>query len=266
MVLAQALRVPPGRFVGDLEHAPAGLAHGVDDGAYFVPRCGSAGDGAVVGREVVHRARGGKADAACLHCFLGEATHGGQLLGGGRLGESAFAHHIGAQRGVADVAGVVDAFGQGVDGVQELREGLPAPIDAGQHGFAGDVFGAFEIAKHEVRVLLAARGDGETAVAHHYARHAVVAGTGAELIPEDLRIHVRVAIDEAWRHNVPLGIHRALGTIAQAPDGGDFAIPHAYVRLETRAPGTVHHRAVLDDQIEAHAFPSNESDTCSVSR
>src|SRR2546425_1283993 len=45
------------------------------------------------------------------------ALHHRQVLGGGRLGEGALAHGVGAQRRVADVARVVDPLRPAGDGV-----------------------------------------------------------------------------------------------------------------------------------------------------
>ena len=116
---------------------------------------------------------------------------------GARLVEGALAHDVGAQRGVPDVGRVVDALGQRVDGVEVFAEGGPRPVDAGRHRRGRDVFGAFEVA-HDQRALFGARRrEGETAVAHDGGRRAVPRGAGAEMVPEDLRVHVRVTVDEA---------------------------------------------------------------------
>ena len=50
---------------------------------------------------------------------------------------------------MAHVAGVVDALRSPLDCVEKLREGFPAPLDAGLHRLARDVLGAFEIAEHQ---------------------------------------------------------------------------------------------------------------------
>ena len=54
------------------------------------------------------------------------ALHRLQIVLGRRPVERALAHHVRAQRGVADVAGVVDALGQRLERVEELGIGRPA--------------------------------------------------------------------------------------------------------------------------------------------
>ena len=174
----------------------------------------------------------------------------------GRLvGEGALTHHIGAQRAVANVARVVDALGQRVEHVEELREGFPAPLDAGQHGGAADVLGAFEVAEHEVRLALAARRQREAAIAHDHAGHALETGAGADRVPEDLGVHVRVAVDEARRHDMTLGIEGFHGGRGDAADLGDLAILDADIAAKARQPGTVDDHAVLDDEVVCHGSP-----------
>ena len=80
------------------------------------------------------------------------ALHRAQVVLAGRLVEGALAHDVGAQRGVADVARVVDALGQRLQAVEELGEGRPRPLDARLHGLGRDVLGALEVADDQVLV------------------------------------------------------------------------------------------------------------------
>ena len=178
-----------------------------------------------------------------------------EIVLGRLVGEGTLAHHVGAQRAVAHVARVVDALGQRVEHVEEFGEGLPAPLDAGLHGGAADVLGALEVAHDEVGLALAARRQGEAAIAHDHAGHALVAGAGADRVPEDLRVHVGVAVDEARRHHVTLGIERLLGGRGDAADLGDLSVLDADVAAITRQAGTVDDHAVLDDEVECHGSP-----------
>ena len=199
--------------------------------------------------------------APAAYGFLGEPAHGLKLVRRWRLRERALAHDVGPERRVPDVAGVVDALRERVDGVQELRERLPRPVDAGQHGVARDVLGALQVAEHEVRFLFPARGDGESAVAHHDAGDTVVARTRPETIPEDLRVHVRMAIDEAGRDDVALGVHGALGAVANTSDGGDPAVLDRDVGDVARCARAVDHRAVGNNQVVGHGPPTVQRET-----
>ena len=184
--------------------------------------------------------------------------HAFHFVGGGLLAERALAHHIGAQGGVADVATVVDAFRQTVQHVEIFAKGFPTPFDAGFHRVARQVFGALEIAEHEVGVLRRTGREGETAVAHDDGGDAVVAGAGAERVPEDLRVHVRVAIDEARRHHLPTGIDAALGALIDAANLDYLTVLDADIGRETRTARTVYHIAVFDHQVVHRHYPCEE--------
>ena len=168
---------------------------------------------------------------------------------------------------MADIAGIVDALGRGVHGGHELGEGLPAPVDAGQHGVAVDVFRALQIAEHEVGLGLAAGGEREAAIAHHRRGDAVIAGAGAELVPEQLRVHVRVAVHEAGRDDMALGIDDLFRRGGDAPDARDPSVLHADIGAVACEAGAVHDGAVPDDEIVAHgSAPSSPqpADACLV--
>ena len=147
-------------------------------------------------------------------------------------------------------------LGSEFEHVEEFGKGLPAPLDAGLHGGAADVLGAFEIADDEVGFALAAGRQGEAAVAHDHAGHAVEARAGADRIPEDLRVHVGVHVDEARRHDMALGVQR-LGRrrAVDAADLGDLAILHADIAAIARQSGPIDDHAVLDDEVECHGSP-----------
>src|SRR4029077_17113886 len=146
------------------------------------------------------------------------ALHHRQILDGGRLGEGALAHGVGAQRRVANVARVVDALRPARDGVEVLRVRLPRPFDARLHRLGGDVLGALGLARDQMLLAGPTGGQGEAAVAHDDAGHAVPARARAERIPRHLRVHMGVAVDEAGRDDPLAGVD----LLAAAPvDGAD---------------------------------------------
>jgi hypothetical protein len=166
-------------------------------------------------------------------------------IGLGRLfGEGTLAHHIGTQCGVPNIARVVDPLGNSIDRVHVLRVGLPVPVDARQHGGARDIFGALEIPEHQVGFGFPARCEGETAVPHDRGRDAVIARTGTQWVPKNLRIHMGVAVHEAWGDNMAFGIEGLLGRIAvDTTNAGDLAVLHTDVCPITGAPGAVNYPA-----------------------
>src|SRR6202000_22772 len=127
-------------------------------------------------------------DGARAQGILHLALHRGHIRVRAAAGEGALAHHISAQRRVADVAAVGDSFRKFVDDIEKLRVGLPLPFYSRQHSVAADVLGALQVAKHKIRLALAARREREAAVAEYHGRDAVIAGTAAKRIPKNLRI------------------------------------------------------------------------------
>jgi hypothetical protein len=60
------------------------------------------------------------------------------------------------------------------------------------------------------------------------------ARAGAERIPEDLSIHVRVAVHEAGGHHLPVGVDDLARPLPDAADGGHSAVAHGDVRPVAR--------------------------------
>ena len=137
--------------------------------------------------------------------------------------------------------------------VEELRERGPRPVDARVHRLARDVLRALEIAHDEMPVRLGARREREAAIAHDHARHAVPARAGAERIPEDLGVHVRVPVDESGRHHLAVGVDHLARGLPDAADRRDPAADDADVAPISGHAGAVDHHAVLDHQVIGHA-------------
>src|SRR2546422_5409595 len=111
---------------------------------------------------------------------------------------------------------------------------------------------ALEVPHDEVLVGGGAGGQRESAVAHHDRGHAVPAGAGAERVPEDLRIHVRVPVHEAGRHHLAVRIDDLARALPDPTDRDDAAVSHADVGPVTGHARAVDHHAVLDHQVVRH--------------
>ncbi len=74
-------------------------------------------------------ARGGKTNRPGLDRLGDMGRHSLQVILAGLLIERALAHDIGAQGGMANIAGIVDSLGKGIQHIKVLREGLPLPLD-----------------------------------------------------------------------------------------------------------------------------------------
>ncbi|HMD63044.1 MAG TPA: hypothetical protein VKF83_03605, partial [Stellaceae bacterium] len=151
-----------------------------------------------------------------------------------------------------DIHAVVDGLGQAFDGRQILGKALPAPLDPGHHRFGRDVLDRGQAAGEPLPVLRLAGRQRKPAIAHHDTGDAMPARAAAERVPVDLRIHMRVPVDEPGRDDQPVGIDRALSGGTDAANLDDPPAPDPDIRAVARHPGSIHHGAVLDQQVEAH--------------
>src|SRR5262249_8373547 len=145
----------------------------------------------------------------------------GQLVGIRRLFECLVTHGVSSQGRVTDIRGVVDGFRNALYGIEVATEAVPGPLNALRHGLAGDVLGSLEVAHHQRPLRLWGRRQGEATVSHHHRGHAVVGGAAAEWIPEDLRVHMSVAVDEPGCHHMALGIDFSATALVDAANSSD---------------------------------------------
>ena len=125
------------------------------------------------------------------------------------------------------------------------------------HGVGRDVLGPLEVAHDEMALVGAGRREREAAVAHDHGGHAVVARARAERVPQHLGVHVGVAVDEAGRDDVALGVDLVGAPLADPADGGDAAPPHADVGPIARQSRTVDDVTVADHQVVLHRSAPN---------
>ena len=126
---------------------------------------------------------------------------------------------------------------------------LEGPVDAGGQRRGVDVLGAFEVADDERPGVRADGRERETAVAHHHGGDAVPARVAARRVPEHLGVHVRVAVDEAGRDDVALGVDLPAPSLEDAADERDPVTHHADVGPERAEARAVDNRPVADDHV-----------------
>jgi hypothetical protein len=132
------------------------------------------------------------------------------------------AGHVEPHRDVADVATRVDALRQPVDGVQVVAVGLPVPGKTFEDAGGGDVLHGLHRGGEHLGLSRADRGEGHAAVAHHDRGDAVPARRRHRRIPADLRVEVRVQVDEPGRHQATSGVdHRSCAAGIDLADHGD---------------------------------------------
>src|SRR5262249_39225367 len=128
------------------------------------------------------------------------------------------------------------------------------PRDAGLEGRQTHVLDVLERPTDQLAVLGPARGDREPTVAGDHARDAVPRRRRERRVPEDLRVVVRVDVDEARRHGMPTGVELA-GTGQAITDPGDGVAGHRDIGATARRAGAVDDRAAADDEIRHVSLP-----------
>jgi hypothetical protein len=135
---------------------------------------------------------------------------------------------------------------------EELGEGLEAPLDAVEGGEVHAFHPREQLA--EVLVVVGpARRDAEAAVPGGDGRDAVESGRVAQPVPGDLRVIVRVRIDDARRDHEPVGVDGALGPLAVvAADAHHPTVGDGDVREPARHAGAVDHKTAVDEEVVHH--------------
>ena len=193
--------------------------------------------------------------AACarVHRFVQQLAHLGVLGVGGhatRLGVIE-AHDPREHRPDAHVRQHVDRLRRAVDAVEELGVGDPVPGHAVFHAADRDGLVAAHGQHRALAVGWLDGREGETAVADHHRRDAVPPGDRAVGVPEQLRVVVRVVVDEAGRDVQPGRVDHPVGLgFPQLADRGDDPVLDADVGAHPGAALSVEHRAVLDQDGE----------------
>ena len=235
----------------DLEDAGAGIFQPFGKRAEFVFfRKEAGGEFAGLG-PVQHVARGGHTQGAGFDGLGGEAAHGRQVLGGGRLLRGrALAHHIDPQCRVGQLRGDVDVELTCIQRIEIFGEGLPVPGQAFDHDHLGHVFDAFHELDQDFALIGLARRKTDAAISHHHRGHAVPGRRRKPMLPGGLSIEVGVNIDKARGHQQTLGIDFFAGGAADRADGSDAAVFDGDVGDARLAAQAVMDGAAADDQIE----------------
>ena len=199
---------------------------------------------------------GGEADGAGVEAFTQNALHFGDLFRRGGALHGGFTHHPEADDRVADERGDVDGEAL-ADARDVFGEGFPVPDDAFLEGFQRHLFDLVEHADQLGAILGAQRREGERAVAGHDGGDAVREGGLGIAIPEELRIKVRVRIDEAGRDDLAFGVDFLAALFRDPPDFRDAVSAERDVGVVGRHAGAIDHTAIPDHQIVHFKFLPN---------
>ena len=194
---------------------------------------------------------GGEAQGARIHGVPHQALHLLHLAGGGFALHRLLAHDVLPHRDVAHQAAGVDAE-SALQRVEILTVGVPAPGHSLLQREAGNRLYPHEALDQGVLTAVVHGRQGQAAVPHDDGSDAVLRLGGAVGIPEDLRIHVGVVVDESRRHYQAGGVDGAARRPLETAHLGDLAILHADISRMGRQSGTVGDTAATYQQIIFH--------------
>jgi hypothetical protein len=157
---------------------------------------------------------------------------------------------------MADERGDVRHQAAALEHAQVLRVGLELPRHAGPQRVERHALHVRQVAQGEVAVGRAARRDGEAAVADHDARHAERDRRRRKRVPDELRVEVRVEIDDARGERAPLRVHPGVPAADVTADRRDAAVRDRQAAVPRRRAGPVDQQGVVDDQIVHVPSPS----------
>ena len=201
------------------------------------------------------RRRGGApSPGARFHAGPEEALHGGSLVRVRRALPCGRPHGAEPQRVVPDQGHHVDAEPL-IDGVHVLREALPVPGQHGGEGLHRQVLDAAEGGEHRLAVLGLQWRQGEPAVARQNRGDTVPHRGRAELVPERLRVVVRVQIDDPRRDEEPIGIDGRGRRAPDLPDLHDRPVLDRHVGPIARKSRPVDDHPVPDHEVVRHDVP-----------
>ena len=187
-----------------------------------------------------------------VHSLGEQPAHLGALvLGGGPRLRGVEAHHVGHQRRGRQVLNHVDALGRAVERVHVLRNGLPIPLHPDLHRLVGNRLGARHRQHRALAKFRLDRHEAEAAVAEHHRGDAVPSGDRAVRIPSNLRVVMRMQIDEAGRDDQAVGVDDFLREAGcAAADLRDLAVLDPDVGAVARHARAVNDGSPFDLNIE----------------
>ena len=156
---------------------------------------------------------------------------------------------------MTDVCGHVDTE-PAAKIAEEVAETTAMPVDACLQRLGAHPFDATQHQQQPLDVVGPGRCKRETAVAGEERRDAVPTGRRRGRVPVELRVVMRVHVDEAGSHEEPVGVDdlRRVGFDPADPD--DLAIVYRDVGSTRGRAGAVDDRAAANDRVEfSHGPP-----------
>src|SRR4051795_4577123 len=138
-----------------------------------------------------------------------------------------------------------------------LGEGLEPPIDAGAQRVEVHPLNDRQIAHDLVTQWWWARDDAKAAIAHDRSRNPERGRRRQHRIPGDLRVVMRMQVNNAWHQREPAGVDDLSCIGADFPDCGDAAVPHGHIGPDWLISEAIENRGAADHEIiHRHLFCS----------
>jgi hypothetical protein len=146
------------------------------------------------------------------------------------------AHHEGADRGMPGEGDDVRHHAVALEHREILGEALELPADAGAQRVQRHALDLGQVAHREIAVRGLARRDAEAAIADHDGRHAERRRRIRPRIPGELRVVMRVAVDDARHQRQPAGIDRLRAAPELVADRRDASAADGEIARRAGAP------------------------------
>ena len=176
------------------------------------------------------------------------------LLGFGRLFfDRSLAHDVEANGTMAHESGHVETGVEALDRVEIAAVIFPIPREAVQNRVLRDVLDRLHHTREEFPVGRLAGRERHATVSHHDRRHAVPTHRRAMGIPTDLRIQMRVNVDEAGCDDVTVRIDLAAASLVDVADGRDDAVVDSKVAGDGICARAVHDLSATNYDVMCHS-------------
>jgi hypothetical protein len=206
---------------------------------------------------VRERQRGREAETAGADRLVQERDHRFELGGRGLVADAVGTHHVAPQRAVPDEEPHIEADAA-VERTEVVGERAPAPRHAGLERGEGH---ALDLGHHAPEVIGVGRGDrreGKAAIPGDHARHTMEVRGAGRGIPEQLRVVVRMRVDDARRNHEPARVDRLGRLVGHRADRHDAAVADSDVGAPRGRTGPVDDRSALDHAVEHRATSPSE--------
>jgi hypothetical protein len=240
----------------DLDRALAALLERVGVGLQLGAARVAAGERPALEAQVLVEDRAREAERAGVHGFAEQRLYACRLLAGGGPLHGSLAHDVVPERRERREKGEIERRIPARGGVEILRKALPVPRDARIEHLERNRLHVDEVAHRDLARLRPAWRDAHAAVAHHDRGHPVPRRRRHRAVPADLRVVVRVRIDEARRDDQAIRVEGSLrGPADILPDLEDLSRGDRDIGMPRRRARSVDDGAVPDQKIEHCILP-----------